>query len=84
MKIKYTSPGIKDHGKLTGLEDDDHTQYMKESVYDTDASDIVDKAESLEKASGTIDITINSVKVGEIDANGNLRIKGQFIEGQTF
>jgi len=56
---------------------------MTKAVYDTDESNIVDKSENLE-SSTTIDIVIGGAKVGEIDSNGNLKIKGTFIEGETF
>lgn len=32
----------------------------------------------------TIELTIDGVKVGEIDANGNLKIKGELSVLQTF
>lgn len=34
------------------------------------------------KGNSIIDIFMDGIKIGEIDENGNLKIKGTFMEGQ--
>lgn len=44
--------GVTDHGALTGLADDDHPQYMKESVFDANSDNVVDNSEDTQAIDG--------------------------------
>jgi hypothetical protein len=77
----FTATSAADHGNLAGLLDDDHTQYMKESVYDSDIDGVVDDgaidgSAERDEVCGTTDLSssceINDGVVGRTEIDETL------------
>lgn len=81
-----------DHGALQGLTDDDHAQYMKESVYDPNIDGIIDISSATNLTAGTgITISGDTVLVQDIyvltagdTMTGDLLMSGANVDLGTF
>lgn len=74
IKWAAAAGGVTDHGALTGLADDDHTQYLKEKASGGAASEVPEHTHTSAAEAGTLDYgeagDITSVDIGDSAAAG--------------